>query len=155
MAEYRELPMVLGSLKRSLRSQTQEQIVAKVPPQYTLNKGHVSFFYTKQQYLIRRFNDLCAELRHREYNIKPEERSIDFEIFPMTFRDDWVATMRDHHINLERIMLRISEKPDWYKMHGEPLDVRRYNQTIQDHYKYAPDKIDDTKGTHFAAKQRN
>ena len=44
MAEYRELTMVMGSLKRSLNSKNG---LPPIPEKYTLNAGHVTFFYNK------------------------------------------------------------------------------------------------------------
>jgi hypothetical protein len=48
MAEYRELPMVLAAARRS-KSEGYEASHA-----YTLNKGHVKFFYSKKRWLISR-----------------------------------------------------------------------------------------------------
>lgn len=135
LAEYRELPMVIGSLKRSLRTRTPQQIAKRVPSAYTLNKGHVSFFFNKQGYLIRRFTNLCVELRRRGYDIKPEERNIDFEAFPMEFREDWHPDMAAHHINIERILVRINEKPGWYKYNSDPLNINEYTEMINTIYR--------------------
>ena len=44
IAEYREIFMVGGSLKRTLVSKSGYQEL-KVPKSYTLNAGHVYFFY--------------------------------------------------------------------------------------------------------------
>lgn len=134
LAEYRELPMVIGSLKRSLRTQTVETIARKIPEQYTLNKGHVTFFFDKQGYLVRRFNNLCVELKRRGYNINPGERTLDFEAFPREFRNDWYPDDNAHQINLERILYRIKEKEHWYRFMGEQLNLEEYEQMISKHY---------------------
>lgn len=44
IAEYRETLMVPAALRRSLRIRTATDILTGVPKQFTLNKGHVSFF---------------------------------------------------------------------------------------------------------------
>ena len=44
IAEYREITMVPGSLKRTLVSKSGYQ-EKKVPKKFTLNGGHVYFFY--------------------------------------------------------------------------------------------------------------
>ena len=49
MAEYRELPMVHGSLRRTLKSANGFQL-SKVSPVYTLNAGHVYFWYNKKKF---------------------------------------------------------------------------------------------------------
>ena len=48
IAEYREIFMVGGSLKRTLKSKNGYQ-ESRVPKQYTLNKGHVYFLHLKYQ----------------------------------------------------------------------------------------------------------
>ena len=70
MAEYRELPMVMGSLKRTLASKTGFN-PKKVPPKFTLNSGHVYFFYDKGKFLERRYSALIAELVRRGYSLDP------------------------------------------------------------------------------------
>jgi len=67
MAEYRELPMVLSSLRRSLRTQSEREILKKIPPRFTLNKGHVLFFYNKLTFLKDRYTRIVDELLNRGY----------------------------------------------------------------------------------------
>ena len=61
IAEYREIFMIAGSLKRTLMSKTGYD-KSKVPKKYTLNKGHVYFFYNKGKYLNNRYQKLILEL---------------------------------------------------------------------------------------------
>ena len=61
IAEYREIFMVAGSLRRTLLSKNGFQ-ESRVPKKYTLNKGHVYFFYNKGQYLHKRYLDLILFL---------------------------------------------------------------------------------------------
>lgn len=119
MAEYRELPMVMGSLKRTKASKAGWQF-NKVPPHYTLNKGHVYFFTNKKQFLFERFNALIIELRHRGYKISPADRNIDWNVFDGIPQVEWVPTHSCKEINAERIRTRISEKPDWYRWTNRP-----------------------------------
>jgi len=114
MAEYRELPMVMGSLRRTVRSKNGWQL-AKVPLQYTLNKGHVYFFTNKKQFLWNRFNILVEELRYRGYNLNPSNRTIDWSVFDEVPQIHWEPTPACIEVNAERIRLRISQKPDWYR----------------------------------------
>jgi len=39
MAEFRELKMIPKALARSLRTQTREKVMKKIPKEFTLNKG--------------------------------------------------------------------------------------------------------------------
>ena len=113
MAEYRELPMVLASLRRSLRSPNFN--VGKIPKQYTLNSGHVMFFYSRLEWLKCRYDLLCEELYKRNYNISPDDRNVVWDGFPKWCYGTWKETERDIDINRKRIVERISAKPDWYR----------------------------------------
>ena len=61
IAEYREITMVPGSLKRTLVSKSGYQ-EKKVPKKFTLNSGHVYFFYNKGKYLDIRYEQLITEM---------------------------------------------------------------------------------------------
>lgn len=114
MAEYRELPMVMGSLKRTLSSKA-GFVLDKVSKKYTLNSGHVYFWYNKKQWLWDRYNKLIDELKIRKYNINPGERNVDWSVFDSVPQIEWNPDDDAYRINNERIQLRISQKPDWYR----------------------------------------
>ena len=57
IAEYREILMIASSLKRTLASKSGYK-ESKVPKRYTLNKGHVYFFYNKGLYLHKRYDSI-------------------------------------------------------------------------------------------------
>ena len=118
MAEYRELPMIAGSLRRSLKS---KKGLPTIPDKYLLGKGHVSFFYNKGLFLSRRYSSLINELLIRGYNLDLN-RVVDFQ----TFKDnglynDWVADYSDLGVNVSRINQRLLEKLRFYKYFGKPL----------------------------------
>jgi deoxyribonuclease (pyrimidine dimer) len=94
MAEYRELPMVLASLRRSLKTQSEREVLKKIPPKFTLNKGHVLFFYNKLTFLRNRYDRLVNELHNRGYNLD-QGRVLDLNGIPSTFFNDWSATPAD------------------------------------------------------------
>ena len=119
MAEYRELPMVMGSLKRTLSSKA-GWLLSKVPKQYTLNSGHVYFFTNKKSFLQKRFNELIAELKYRDYNINPSLRIIDWSVFDTVPQIDWEPTDHCKKINVDRIKERIQSKPNWYRWTKRP-----------------------------------
>ena len=58
MAEWRELKMIPKALARSLKTQSVEKILKKIPKEFTLNCGHVLFFYDKGVFLRRRYEQL-------------------------------------------------------------------------------------------------
>ena len=117
MAEYRELPMVVAAARRSKPDNY------KPTDKYTLNKGHVLFFYNKKKWLYNRWNELIAELRAREYNIDPMARVVEWyhmDKFPQT---EWQPDEYAHKVNMERIVERINSKPHWYKKNRKPLTL--------------------------------
>ena len=114
IAEYREITMVPGSLKRTLVSKIGYK-ESKVPKRYTLNSGHVYFFYNKGKYLHNRYTELISEMKRRGF--KPDSN----RLFPVDiFKDnnlynDWMPKVEDYKIIRKRIQERIAKKPDWYR----------------------------------------
>lgn len=112
VAEYREIFMVGSSLVRSLRSPNWKD--SKIPEQFSLNKGHVMFFYDKGKYLFKRYHALVDEMKRRGMNPDPDRR-FKVEQWPDDKFNDWIPTESDKDIVRERIALRISQKPNWYR----------------------------------------
>lgn len=121
LAEYREIRLLCANLQRTLKSKRGFREDA-VPAQFTLNSGHVYFFYDKGQYLHKRYNAIRAELQRRGI-----QTTLDFpvDIWPPYLYNDWESSERDKDIVRERIALRISQRPNWYRYYGivqnEPL----------------------------------
>lgn len=125
MAEWREIKMVPAALRRSLRTQTINTVVKKIPPQFTLNKGHVTFFYNKIDYLKERYKALTAELLKRQFNLSDTnvEEIFDTDI-PLVFKGTWNPKDRDYVIIRARIAEKIAMKPQWYKYMRKPLTCK-------------------------------
>lgn len=116
VAEYRELFMVGSSLQRSLKSPNWN--VNNIPKKFTLNKGHVMFFYDKGKYLSKRYDDLRLEMKNR--GMKPDKtRVFKREQWPDELYNDWTPTVEDQNIIRKRIEERISQKPNWYRVTNE------------------------------------
>ena len=114
IAEYREITMVPGSLKRTLVSKVGYQ-ESKVPERYTLNSGHVYFFYNKGRYLHRRYDELIKEMKLRGF-MPSDDRVFPHAIFKDNdLYNDWTPTMEDYKIIRERIQQKINMKPEWYR----------------------------------------
>ena len=112
VAEYRELFMVGSSLQRSLKSPNWD--VNRIPTKFTLNTGHVMFFYDKGKYLHKRYRQLREEMKVR--GMKPDDtRVFKREQWPNELYNDWIPTIEDQKIIRDRIEERIAEKPDWYR----------------------------------------
>jgi len=114
VAEYRELFMVGSSLQRSLLSPNWDTNNKKWPKTYTLNAGHVSFFYNKGKYLHERYKQLIAEMIDRGMSPNPDRTFKTYQ-WPDELYQDWIPTVEEQSIARERINFRISQKPTWYR----------------------------------------
>ena len=114
IAEYREIFMVAGSLKRTLISKS-GFVESKVPKNFTLNNGHVYFFYNKGKYLYKRYNLIIKEMKSRGF--KPDENRIfPKDIFIMNnLFNDWEPNQSDIKIIRKIINEKIAMKPSWYR----------------------------------------
>lgn len=137
-AEFREIKMVPKALKRSLASAYKKHgnwpgalqaVKQKVGREFTLNKGHVTFFYDKGRYLQRRYNEICKELRRRKinYNRKAvfDNEDVFKKLVTAQFRLDYWPTDEALELIEQRIQERIDEKPEWYRHYGRPIFKRK------------------------------
>jgi len=114
IAEYREIFMVAGSLKRTLISKS-GFVESKVPKNFTLNNGHVYFFYNKGKYLYKRYNLIIKEMKSRGFN-PDQNRVFPKDIFIMNnLFNDWEPNQSDIKIIRKRINEKIAMKPSWYR----------------------------------------
>ena len=114
VAEYREIFMVGSSLQRSLKSKNWEKTLANIPEKYTLNRGHVTFFYNKGKYLYKRYDSLVEEMKKRGMNPDPDRR-FKTEQWPRELFKDWKPEPDDYKVIRARIKEKIEMKPDWYR----------------------------------------
>jgi deoxyribonuclease (pyrimidine dimer) len=118
LAEYREIRLLCANLVRTLNSKFGFQ-EKKVPAKFTLNKGHVYFFYDKGKYLHERYEAIREEMRKRGISADLE---FPLENWPAELYNDWQPNERDRNIVRERIALRISQRPGWYRYYGKRTD---------------------------------
>lgn len=118
VAEYREIKMLPKSLMRSLRSR-QGFDKSRISKTYTLNTGHGYFFYDKLNFIVDRFNNLLTEMENR--NFATNYRTLELTDIPKCFFNDYSPTINEKDISLERIILRINQKPSWYKYKGQSI----------------------------------
>ena len=114
VAEYRELFMVGSALQRTLKSKNCDKTLSSIPEKFTLNTGHVKFFYNKGRYLHKRYNELVEEMKRRGMNPDPE-RVFKREQWPDELYNDWQPDDQELAIVRQRIQERIDAKPDWYR----------------------------------------
>lgn len=112
MAEYREIPMVPASLRRTIASRRGFD-PNRIPPAYTLNAGHVMFFYDKGGWLRRRYGALVCELLWRGIRVDPGARSVAWDVFQVD--QPWQPTEVEVEVSRSRIKERLALKPFWYR----------------------------------------
>ena len=128
IAEYREITMVPAALTRTLNSKS-GFIKKKIPDRFTLNTGHVYFFYDKGLYLYNRYDNIVEEMILRGFN--PDlKRIFPKDIFPFELFNDWIPTIQEQEIVRSRIKENIAMKPSWYRK-------TRYDQNL----KYLRDRL--------------
>ena len=113
IAEYREITMVPGSLRRTLKSKAGFR-KERVSKKYTLNAGHVYFFYDKGKYLDKRYNQLVEEMKLRGFN-PDSNRKFPKEVFPTELYNDWMPTLEEQKVVRQRIDEKIKMRPNWYR----------------------------------------
>ena len=102
IAEYREITMVPAALKRTLLSKGGLR-KNKISTHYTLNTGHVYFFYNKGKYLHNRYDKLVREMRNRGFS-PSNDRPFPFQVFNDNgLYNDWKPTMEDYKVIRERM----------------------------------------------------
>lgn len=129
VAEYRELPMVPAALKRTLAS-SRGYSKSRVPTKYTLNTGHVMFFYDKLGYLQNRYQELIAEMKSRGMNPDPS-RILNFDGIPGECFGAWTPSVAEQTIVVDRIALRLRQKSGWYRYNGKEADVEDLVSTMK------------------------
>lgn len=123
-AEFREIKMVPKALNRSLKTKTSSEIFRSIPSEFTLNSGHVKFFFDKGKYLRNRYEQIKDELRHRGVWFD-EDSAFDPDGFMLKseWNNDYLPDDKAFDIIKERITTRIKEKPDWYRYMGESIGL--------------------------------
>ena len=130
-SERREIKMVPAALRRSLKTRRIDDILINISTRYTLNTGHVKFFYPRMKFLTERYKLLTNELLIRRFNLS--NPSDDFGQYtydiPDAFKtDSWHPDKKEVDINVERICMRISEKPNWYRYYGERVEEGYFDE---------------------------
>lgn len=125
-AEWREIKHVPAALKRRLINHDVSSTLKAIPAFFTLNTGHVTFFYDKMAFLSARYDALTEELQKRAYSLNTEDCSGFskwLDGIPQEFKQKAYTPCNEAvQISRDRIDLRISEKPSFYRYYGKPLE---------------------------------
>ncbi len=114
IAEYREIFMIGSALQRSINSKRWHETKENLPKEFTLNTGHVRFFYNKGKYLHKRYLKLVKEMKNRGMDPNPG-RQFKKEQWPNDLYQDWEPQEKDFKLIRERIKEKIDQKPTWYR----------------------------------------
>lgn len=123
-AEHLELTLVADAFRRTLASAS-GFVPKKVPSRYTLNTGHVYFFYNKGLYLHRRFDLLTKEIHARGFRASLK---FPFDIWPTHLYNDWTPEDGDFAVIRARIGERVMRKPYWYRQRSKHLTEEQIEQ---------------------------
>ena len=116
IAEYRETRLLTSLIRRC--SQTAKGLDKnRIPKRFTLNAGHIRFFWDKGLYIAKRYEALQEEMRKRGF--EPKHPTIDTSVWPPGYFNDWVPSKEEQDIVRERIALRVSQRPGWYRYYGK------------------------------------
>ena len=134
-AEWREIKHIPAAAYRSLQSKTVADVLKRIPKEFTLNTGHITFFMDKIDFLSNRYMELTEELEKRGYVLAEES----FEKFNL-----WIAKLPDELFksnyqpnatargkSVERILLRIGQKPEWYRYYGKQKNMEFYTALLE------------------------
>lgn len=105
-AEYRELPRVVGLVRRAIRRG--ETVEALAHLRYTMGEGHVRFFYPRLGYLEARHRELVAECRRRGRVVRFATLGLDG--IPLAWQGHWKPDAEALAVNWERLMLRRAQQ---------------------------------------------
>ena len=106
--------MVGSALQRSLKSPNWEKNKKTWPEKFTLNGGHVKFFYDKFTFLYERHKKITQELLCRGYELSHTDSSVFLSV-PTRYLNDYTPTEEAIRLNRERIKIRLPKKPKYKK----------------------------------------
>lgn len=131
-AEYREITRIFALVKQACDKYPHDKILAKIPPTYRLNTGHVLFFYDKLGFIEKRYFALRDEVVKRGFNVTLKDDIVEFrQVIDPCFYQDFQPDRQAIAINIERIVEKINAKPNWYKMNKIGIDDENYCQQLK------------------------
>lgn len=99
MAEYREIVRVFG-LARDCQNSLHKK---KIPNEFVLGTGHVTFFYPRLGYITKRYDSLCEEMIKRGYTCNRVPREELHQDIRAGLFQDYTPTQTAIELNRERI----------------------------------------------------
>ena len=113
-AEEAEIAMCPGFYNRVWRGKS------SIPSQFTLNKGHISFFMNKKTWTLKRYKELHQECLRRGFNIK--DKSERWEGWNPSVDIDYIPTSRDNQIVKERIISKLNNSTGTFHYYRKRIE---------------------------------
>ena len=104
-AEYRELPRVFGNVRKLIEKGIQPHQIKQIPT-YRLGKGHLTFFYPRLAYLVRRYQQICDVCRYRGRAVNYGNIDTLVEGIDACWFGEWEPDEKAIQLNLSRIVER-------------------------------------------------
>jgi len=134
-AEYREMRRIPKALLKSLSGKSPAAVMAAIPAAFCLGPGHVKFFYDKGNFLIVRHALLRQALLKRGYRLNDDgvfDRLAVYQQYPAFLGDRrYRLNSAARSLIVERIMQRIRDKPRFYTLGKEAIEIEQYYQLLQ------------------------
>jgi len=130
VGEYNEIRRPVNLALKRYKKHGQKAF-ENLTPEYKLGGGHVLFFYDKLQYLHKRFESICNEMRIRGFNVNTGFDNRDK--IPDFLYNDWECTNEANLILKNRLREKIenpfSKKITW-RYYGKPIVIEDYLEKI-------------------------
>lgn len=108
LAEYREIPRMASFARKTVKKQQD------IPVTFTLNKGHMTFFLDKAEFLEERHAVVTEECLRRGIKLTDPR---PFEMFrnPKFRQKSWEPKEEEILVSKERIDEKLAMKPAFYR----------------------------------------
>lgn len=120
--EYNELPRCI---KQPLN-------IKDAPDTYTLGTGHMKWGRKHWHLLLKRYGQLCKELKYRGFNTNYTAKSLKnfwYATYPDIPLVRYCFTEQDIKVSRQRLKEKIALKPNWYRWTLRP--VPKYVQRLK------------------------
>ena len=98
-----------------------------LPKQYQLGGGHVLFFYDKLEYLHKRFDAICDEMRARGFSVNT---GFDRDRIPDELYNDWDPPHYAIDILKDRLKQKIESTTPFWRYYRKPIKNKEYFESI-------------------------
>jgi len=98
-----------------------------LPKNYQLGPGHVLFFYDKLEYLHKRFDAICDEMRARGFAVNT---GFDRDRIPDELYNDWNPPDYAVTILKKRLKEKIESTKPFWRYYRKPINNNKYFKSI-------------------------